>query len=161
MIRKGDILLIRNYLDPVSWIISLVTKSNWTHTAWCISDTQLLELRSNGLAIRPINKYYQRPHYKIKLLRLKRITKEEIHKATEYIWSFGNNRNYFKFFWTLILIGFGYVRKRPIVSCSGCMAYCLSRVGFYFKKGKNPLLITPADIDQSKNTTNITAKELF
>jgi len=161
MIRKGDILLVRNLLDPVSWIISLVTKSKWTHTAWCISETQLFELRSNGLTAHPINKYYRKPYYKIKLLRLKGLKKQKIKKAMNYIWGFGHNRNYFKFFWTLILIGFGYVRKSPIVSCSGCIAYCLSQVGFYFKKGKNPLLITPADIDQSKKTINITAKELF
>jgi len=74
---------------------------------------------------------------------------------------YDRGRTYIKFLWTLILIGCGYIRKRPIMSCSGMIANCLNQVGFYFKKFKNPLLITPADINNSKLTKNITAKELI
>ncbi len=161
MIKKGDLLLVRNLLDPISWIISWFTHSKWTHVAWCLSDTQLFELRRHGLVIRPINSYYRKFYYKTKLLRLKGIKREDIDKAIKIGLGYTKKRTYFKFLFTLILIGFNYARRRPIMSCSGMIAKCLSQVGFYFKKRKKPLLITPADIDNSKLTKNITAKELF
>ncbi len=45
-----------------------------------------------------------------------------------------------------------YQGKQPRDSCSGLIAECLSRVGFYFDKRKNPQNITPADIEKSKRT---------
>jgi len=161
MIRKGDILLVRNYIDPLSWIISWFTHSKWTHACWCLSDTQLFELRSYGLITRPINKYYKRPYCKVKLLRLKKIKRKDIDKAIKIGLGYKKDRSYFQFFWTLLLIGCGYARRKPVMSCSGMIANCLSKVGFYFKKGKNPLLVTPADIDNSKLIKNLTVKELY
>lgn len=155
MIKKGDILLIRNYIDPLSWIISWFTHSKWTHVAWVYNNKYLLESRSPGVIKTPIKKYLNKRIYKVKLLRLKGIKKEEIKKAMKFATRLEYKRNYFKFFWTLILIGFDYARRRPIMSCSGFIANCLSQVGFYFKKYKNPLLVTPAEIDKSKKTKNI------
>ena len=39
---KGDILLVRNYLDIFCWMISWVTHSRWTHTTWILDKKYLL-----------------------------------------------------------------------------------------------------------------------
>jgi len=155
MIKKGDILLIRNWIVPLSWIISWFTYSKWTHVAWIYDNKYLLESRSSGIIKTPIKKYLNKRIYKVKLLRLKGIKKEKIKQAIKFAIELKYKRNYFKFLWTLILIAFDYARRRPIMSCSGMIANCLSQVGFYFKKYKNPLLITPADIDNSKRPKNV------
>ena len=161
MIKKGNILLVANKFDPISYIIKFFTHSKWSHACWCLSDTQILESRTSGVIITPIKKYLNKRIYKVKLLRLKGIKRKDIDKAMKIGLGYDRGRTYIKFLWTLVLIGCGYARRRPIMSCSGMIANCLSEVGFYFKKGKNPLLISPADIDNSKLTKNITAKELF
>lgn len=161
MIRKGDILLVRNYLDPLGWIISWMTKSKWTHVAWCLNESKIFDPRGSKIVISPIKKYLKKRIYKVKLLRLKDISKKEIKKAMDIALNVPRKRNYFKFLWTLMVIGFGCIMVgKPIITCSGLIAKCLSQVGFYFHKSKKPSLITPADIDQSKKTVNITAKEL-
>ena len=161
MIRKGDILLVSNRFDPISWIIKWFTHSKYSHAVWALNDTQILESRTSGIIISPIKKYMNKRIYKVKLLRLKGIKRKDIDKAMKIGLSYERGRGYFQFLWTLILIGFRYARRRPIMSCSGLIANCLSQVGFYFKKYKNPLLISPADIDSSKKTVNITARGLY
>jgi len=158
MIKKGDILLVSNLLDPISWMIKGFTHNKWSHTTWVLNDKQILESRTSGVIVTPIKKYLNGKFYKTKLVRLKGIRKEKIDKAMKIGLKYERGRTYFQFIWTLILIGFGYARRSPIMSCSGLIANCLSQVGFYFKKYKNPLLITPADIDKSKNTINIPTK---
>jgi len=160
MIRKGNILLIANKFDPISYIIKYFTHSKWSHACWCLNESKILESRTSGIIITPIKKYLNKKIYKTKLLSLKGISKDKIKNAMKTGLNYERGRSYFQFLWTLVLIGFGYARRRPIMSCSGLIANCLSQVGFYFKQYKNPLLITPADIDQSKHTINITAKEL-
>ena len=160
MIKKGDILLVANIIDPISWLIKYFTKSHWSHACWCLSETQLLESRTTGVIITPIKKYRNGRIYKTKLLRLKGITEKDIKKAMKIGLSHDRGRTYFQFLWTLVLVGVNYARRRPIMSCSGLIANCLSQVGFYFKKRKNPLLISPEDMNNSKKTRNLTAKEL-
>ena len=161
MKRKGDILLVANRFDPISYLIKYFTRSKWSHATWLLDENTILESRTSGVVITPIKKYLNKRIYKTKLLRLKGIKKKKLDKAIKIGLKYDRGRTYIKFLWILILIGCGYVRRRPIMSCSGMIANCLSQVGFYFKKYKNPLLITPAEIDQSKNTTNITAKEIY
>lgn len=158
MIKKGDILLVHSYFDPIGWIISFVTKSKWTHTTWVLNEKYILESRSIGVVKTPIKKYLNKYLYCVKLLRIKELEQKKIKLAMKFAEDLYDHRNYFKFIWTLILIGFGYVRRKPIMSCSGFVAYCLSQVGFYFKKEKNPLLITPADISNSKGVKNVSGE---
>ena len=64
-------------------------------------------------------------------------------------------KNWFVFIWTLLLIAFGYKKKLPEIHCSGFVAHCLSKFGFYFRKDKKVEYITPGDIDKSDITEDV------
>ena len=155
LVRKGDILLVRNYLDIFCWMISWATRSRWTHTTWILDKKYLLESNGQGVIKTPIKRYLNKRHYKVKLLRLKGISKLKIDKAMSFAKLLKHKHNHLKFLWTLLLVGINYIRRRPIMSCSGFVAYCLSNVNFYFNNKKNPLLISPADINRSRRTENV------
>lgn len=159
--KKGDILLIKYKWCPVGWLIRRVTHSKWNHVALAIDHHYLIESKGSGVVISSIKKYLNPKLYKVKLIRLKGLKKKEIKQFVVYAKQQLGKHNYFIYIWTLLKIIFGYVGHVRLMTCSGMIAYCLSQVGVYFKKNKNPLLITPANINQSKNTINITAKELF
>ena len=163
MLKKGDILLIRNWFDPFCWIISWCTKSKWTHTAWILDNKWLLESRSSGVVKNPISKYLSFKHrwiYSCRAFRLKGDRTLQIRNSMRYGLKLHKKRHYFKFLWSLFLIGVGKRREKSHMSCSGFVAYCLSKEGIKLHKTKNPLDVVPGDIAKSKELKDVTAKDL-
>lgn len=163
MIKKGDILLVHNRFDPIGWLIAWRTKSVWTHSTWILDNKFLIESRSSGVVKTPIKKYLsinKRWIYQTCLVRLKGSRKKEIKRAMSYGLFLRHTRNYFKFIWSLILIGYNTRNRRSYMSCSGFIAHCLAREGVNLHPNKDPFYITPGDIAKSKEVINVSAKEL-
>lgn len=76
------------------------------------------------------------------------IEKERIEKALFWAlaYSYSNANNYFEFILSITLMILGYKEKPPAMTCSGFVATCLSKVGYYFRNDKVPSRITPQDI---------------
>ncbi len=153
--KKGDILLTFCKIDPICWIICLCSKSKWSHTTWILDDKYLIESPSTFTGKTLISHYINSKWYKTKLLRVKEVSPKQIDKAMAYGQTFFKKKNWFVFIWTLLLIAFGYQKKLPEIHCSGFVAHCLSKVGFYFRKDKKTEYITPGDIDKSENTEDV------
>lgn len=157
MIKKGDILLIHCPLDPIAGIISLVTKSKWTHTVWILDKKHILESRSSGVEINPISKYLGKKWlYQYKIVRLKGQKTVKIKKAIRYGLKLKKKRGYFRFIWSLLQIGLNRRTQESHLSCSGFVSYCLSKVTIYLHKRKDPLDVTPGDISRSREVIDVT-----
>ena len=157
MIKKGDILLVHCYLDPIALLISFATKSKWTHTTWILDKKSILESRSSGVIKSPIRKYLGKKWlYQCKLLRLKGNKTVKIKKAMRYGLKLRKNRGYWRFIWSLIQIGFNRRNQESQISCSGFVSYCFSKVDIYLHKTKDPLDVTPGDIARSKELIDVT-----
>lgn len=156
--NKGDILLIKYRFDPFGWLIRRFTHNEWNHAGWILDDSHLLEAKGRKICITHIRKYIYNINYKVKLLKIENIKKEEIKEAIEYAIRFKGRYNYFRWIWILVLIGINSKKKISRHTCSGLIADSLAQVGFYFRKDKNPLRITPSDIDTSKRVKNISGQ---
>ena len=77
-----------------------------------------------------------------------------------YALTLQHNRNYFKFIWSLILIGLKKHTKRSHMSCSGFIAHSLAQESIKFHPIKDPFFITPGDIARSKEVKDVSAKDL-
>jgi len=150
--KKGDLLLIHSRFDPLAWLIRKITKSYWNHVAWAIDHHYLLEARATAIKVCPITKYLNWK-YKVKLIRLKSITKKQLKEAIEYASQFKRKRTYFKYLKIISKIFF-YGQDTPLhgFTCSNLIARGLEKEGYYFipSHKKSPYLVTPDDISKAK-----------
>lgn len=155
--NKGDLLLVKFKFDILGYIIRKVIKCEYNHVAWLINKNYLLEVARQGIIIREVSKYNNKFLYTTKILKLKNITPLKLTKAINYAIDKEGRKNPFKLWLTYIMILLKYQEKPFRYSCSGLIAECLSKIGFYFDKRKKPQNITPIDIIKSKRTyeTNI------
>lgn len=163
MLRKGDFLLTYNRFDLFGWLIKWKTKSTWSHATWILDNKYLLEAKSTGIKKNPISKYLafnKKWIYNYKIFRLKGDKTKQIKRAMAYALTLQHNHNYFKFIWSLILIGFKKHTKCSHMSCSGFIAHSLALESIKFHSIKDPIYITPGDIARSKEVKDVTAKEI-
>lgn len=146
--KKGDILLIQNFFDPVGWIISLCSKYRYHHVAWAINDHELIELKAVGKRKVLLSCYLNKPYYHCKLIRIKNILpcqlNEVIRRAKKAKFSYSYTSSLINF----ILIKLKITKELPRLSCSGFISLFLSQMSFYFCS-KGPKFVTPKDIGQS------------
>lgn len=155
--KKGDILLVRHKLDPVAWLIRKVTKSHWNHVAWAIDTHFLIEARGCAIDVCSIKKYLNWK-YDVKLIRLKKVTKDQFKEAIKYVSQFKGRRSYFGYIKTILkMLCFKNEALIYTITCSGLIAKGLDMEGYNFilPHSKKPDLITPEDIAQasSRNVT--------
>ncbi len=149
--KKGDILLVHHKLDPVAWLIRKVTKSHWNHVAWAIDSHFLIEARGCAIDTCSIKKYLNWK-YNVKLIRLKKVTKEQFKEAIRYISQFKGKRSYYGYIKTILkMLCFkndAFIRN---ITCSGLISKGLDMGGYNFipPHRKKPNLITPEDIAQA------------
>ena len=152
--RKGDILLVKHYLDPVAWLICKKTNSQFNHTAWIISEDKLIEAGRYGVAIHPISKYFNQHLYKFEVVRIKNISQTKLNKAITLAITSTRKGNYFKQILTFILLYLQYKGVLPKSTCSGLIAQALFKVGVKLSH-KRPSRVTPEDIYRSKHVRKV------
>lgn len=152
--RKGDLLLIGYRFDPIGLLIQKVTKSKFNHSAWILTDAQILESGRYGVRINPIKKYSNRFFYRYTIIRITNISKKKLDKAIRIALISTKKGNYLKQLWTFVLLIFKYEGVLPRHTCSGLIAQALHKVGFKFK-AKRASRITPGDMYESKYTRPI------
>ena len=146
-IKRGDLLLIKSKFDPVGCLIRFLTNSQFNHVAWILDSNHIIDYHY-GIVIRSINKYLNKNFYEIKIVRIKKIKKQQLNKAIEILLRTRKKISYFKLILTFILLYFKYEGTLPKNTCSGSIAKVLYKVGFKFNN-KKPILITPEDINKS------------
>lgn len=134
--KKGDILVINYKFDPIGRLLG----REWGHCAWVLSEDHLLESTIWGIYIVPARKYIFNKNYKVKLLRLRNIKREDLKEAVEC----------------------GVCYKEFILfnkkSSTSLIAECLSLVNYYFRKDKPAKKITLQEIIDSNLTESITGQ---
>lgn len=148
--KKGDILLVRSKLDPVAWLIRKVTKSHWNHVAWAVDTHFLIEARGRAIDKCSIKKYLNW-RYEVKLIRLKKVTKDQFKEGIEYVSQFQGKRKYLSYLKTILRMMFMEDDSRfGVLTCSGLIARGLEEAGYFFlpSHSNNPYLITPEDISK-------------
>lgn len=148
-IRCGDILLIKNKLDPIGFFIRLFTHCQWNHVAWFINEHEVVELTTTKKVTTPLKKYLNKFLYKIKLVRTTYISQISLKQAIVFAKSQKLHYSYSSAILAFILVKLHLSKylKRP--TCSGFIAQCLYTVYYKFND-KNPSLITPKNIEKSK-----------
>ncbi len=141
------ILLVHYKFDPVALLIRLYTKSTWNHCAYLSTKNNcLIESKRSGIVISPISKYNNPWLYKIKLLKIKNHSKNELKNMEMYLFQQVTTKtSYFSHFKTFLGILLGY---KPFISkktCSGLIAYAFAQEGRIFSY-KDIDFITPEDI---------------
>ena len=156
-----DILLIKTKYCPISWLIRKYTHSEWNHCAFILDNKTIIDCKSIGIKIRPL-KVYLNKFYKLKLIRLNGLTKKNKRKMKYHLIFIKPllKVNYFRFLITLWLIFINYKGKLPTYTCSGFIAICLKKIGYYIRLDKKISRITPEDINQKKGAKNVT-KSLY
>lgn len=152
--RKGDILLVKYRFDPVGFIVCQVTKSNWNHVAWVLNDHTLIEATTNGIKEIPLKKYSSKWFFQTKLVRIPRLSQYKLNKAMQLALREKKTGSYFKLLCTFFCILFNKTTNMPRLTCSGLIAQCLNEVGWVFTSVKNPVLITPEDINKGTKEVN-------
>lgn len=152
--KRGDILLIDYRRDPISWYIKRLTHSKFNHVAFVIDNERVVEARGKGIMISPIKRYKNKFFFRMKAVRPK-LDYKRLSKAVDYaIMQAGNKSSYFKFLYTLFSLKHHYFTTPRHKTCSGMIAEVLHAVGFRFRTDKNPLQITPEDINSSEGVIN-------
>ena len=152
--RKGDILLIKYYFDPMGWIIRLFTHCQWNHVAWFTNDKELIELKAVGKRKVLLSRYLNKYLYKCKVVRIKNIDNYRLNEAVKRAKKSQFNYPYASAIINFILIKLKITKELSRLSCSGFIAYYLSQVGFYFN-GENSWFVTPKDIEESRKVKDV------
>lgn len=150
--KLGNIILVKYKLDPVALIIRIVTSSQWNHVAWAISNKFVIESTGKGIIISPLSKYRSKWLYRTKILTLKEISPKDLKVALSQATTRKQQEKwaYVRLIYTMISILLGFEGNRS--TCSNFISKCLDSVNWHFIEHKNPLLITPEDINKSKRT---------
>lgn len=152
-IQRGDILLIHFKFDPIGWLIQSYTQSKYNHVAWVINNHEVIELKATGKRRTPLNYYLNNYLYKCKVVRpilVKCKLNQALERAEEAIFEYPYSSSLLNY----ILLSLKITQSLPRLSCSGFIAYYLNQVGFSFCN-KNPHIILPNDIENSKEIINI------
>jgi len=151
--KIGYILLIKYKYCPIGWLIRKITHSNWNHVAWILNDKLVLEIRNGGIKITPIKRYNNK-FFETKIIKLLKIKDEDIkYILLDEIIKKKIKSYKLPIFFTML--GVLLKIKNLRYTCSSYIASLLSKYGFYFIKDKNPLYITPEDINTSKNVKDV------
>jgi len=157
--KKGDILLIHSKLDPIAWIIRKASNSHWNHVAWAVDTHFLIEARGRAIDKCSIKKYLNW-RYEVKLIRLKKVTKDQFKEGIEYVSQLQGERKYLSYLKTILRMVFMEDEIRyGVLTCSGLIARGLEEAGFSFipNHKKISYQITPEDISKAK-ARNVTSE---
>jgi hypothetical protein len=152
--RQGDLLLIRHQYDPLGWLIRKVTKSEWNHIAWAMNSHWLIESKGTGIVMSSIRKFQNKRLYKIKLIRIKDLSKSKIKKVSEILYRRRCRWNYFTFLLTYLLTICGS-KYRPCMSCSWFIADGLRIAGYRITK-QHLRYVTPEDFCKWNRCEDVT-----
>ena len=150
-IKKGDILLINYKYDIISWLIRCICHSYWNHAALVINNNELIEVtKFGGLKITKVKKYYNKLLYRIKFYDTN-LCEKELDKVINCALYLKKNKPNTNWFINGILVLLNKSEKMSGYTCSGFVATCFAKIGFYFNKYKNPKVIFPEDINRYFN----------
>jgi hypothetical protein len=153
--HQGDILLTSYHFDPLSCIIRMGTKSQWSHISWILNKKEAISAHGTGVRIEKIKKFKNKFLYTVKVIRLKHLSSKQIRIVSRKLCKQQNHYNYFKFVLNLFHLLFTHKRKYNIPTCAFLIASELMRVGYYIKKN-NLKYIVPEDFNRSKRSRDIT-----
>jgi len=153
--KPGDILLVKFRFDLVGLLIRRATKSEFNHVALAISDTQIIEGRGRGIIIVPSLRYINNPLYKTKLVRIKKLDKEQIKKVVNYAKSQVGKGSYLKWLICIIMLACGNKKPRKRKTCSGFLADCFNKIDIKFRSDKMLHEIAPVDIAKYSKAENV------
>jgi len=165
VIKRGDILLVHSR-GIISWMIRAVTQSWWNHAAWVASSSSLIEAEKQGVRRSPLSKYALGDRRKVKVLRLKGISEEDLDKAVHVAERMVGSKYDFCLFFDLLRLYILNLRRRVVANdwrhaliCSELIAQSLYRAaGFRFRDDVPVKNIVPADIDFSEWTYEVEVK---
>lgn len=153
--KPGDILLVKFRFDLVGLLIRKATKGNFNHVTLAVSNTHIIEGRGRGIIIVPSTRYLWNPMYKTKLIRIRKLNKDQIKKVVDYAKSQVGESNYFKWVICVLMLACGYRKPMKRKTCSGFIGECFDQIDIKFKGDKLPHEITPADIENYRRTENV------
>ena len=128
--------------------------SSWNHAVWILNDKEILEVRNKNIKICSLSIYLNSKLYDIKVVKLKKISKFKIEKAINIAKESLGRLSYWRWVISLFLILVRYPWDLPQFTCSGLIAESLYHCDWKFKN-KPRHLISPEDINNSKNTITI------
>lgn len=149
-------MLIKFRLDLVGLLIRKVTKSDFNHVALAVSNTHIIEGRGRGIIIVPSTRYLWNPMYKTKLIRVRKLNKEQIKQVVNYAKSQVGKSSYLKWVICIFMLACGYRKPLKRKTCSGFIAECFNQIDVKFRGDKLPHEISPADIANYKGAENVT-----
>ena len=145
--KAGDIILIHNILDPMSWLIRKALNCEYSHVALAVGDLLLVEIVGRGKRIREIEYYERRKRYKIKVLRRKgkkgkeeKVVLKALNERIKY--------NRISFLLAMIDSWRGRPLRRWV--CSSFVAYYMFKLGVVISEDKRIDKITPKDFEDCK-----------
>lgn len=157
--KKGDIILIRNY----TWFgkrIRQVTKGEYNHIGMFVSDNKIVEATmAKGVVISNLSKFEilrKKGKVDFTIYQIKNITEEQRQGMTEFLLDkIGQRYDFFQLIALLFFFSFRINRKYETIDvkkrfiCSELLAEAGDKVGIQFKQGVDKDNITPCDIEQS------------
>jgi hypothetical protein len=152
--KKGDLVLLYYKYDPIGFLIRLKTHSRWNHIGVAKDENTLIDLRATKLRITNINSFLNSSIYKIKLLRINNITEEIADHLITVLNAQPAKRIYWKMLWKFFLMFFN-IPSNICISCSEIIVKGLLEKGIDLVPGKDIRLVTPEDINRSKDITVI------
>jgi len=146
--KKYNIILIHYNYDPIALLIRFFTNSYWNHCAWIFNDRFIIERNRNGTQINWFDKYNNPKLYKIKILKIKDLSKKQEEKILKCLLNYNKKSNPIK----RLLSYFYIIFDKDLLeaTCSGFIAEACSKANIYFHLTKKPSHITPEDINNSK-----------
>ena len=151
--RKGDILLINYFFDPIGWLIKWVTHSKWNHIAFALNEFVVIEGTGRGVKTTHLSKYLDKRWFTIKLIRFKDLSKPKINKLAVDLVSQRTKTPYWKFFISYFLVAFGC--KPLCTNCSLLLYEALKRQNHGIKM-RNNVFINPEDFNSYDKAIDIT-----
>lgn len=151
--KQGDILLIHSRFDPIAWLIRIITKSQWNHVAWALHNLVLIEITSTGTKTVFLSKYINPFFYKLKLIRFKYLSEEQINRISQNLLMIQDYKiSFLKFYLSLFLALLGI--KSHLINCAGIIDLLLKQEG-YFLKRKNRKFVTPEDFNSCVDVIDV------
>lgn len=153
-IERGDIILLYYKFDPIAFFIRLKTHSKWNHIGIALHGTKIIDLRATKLRYANLSHFINSSIYKIKILRIKNLTRKAKEHLINTIANQSPSRNYFKMLWKFFLMIFN-IPSNICYSCSEIIVKALKEKNIDLCPGKDVRLITPEDINKSERIKNV------
>lgn len=149
--KAGDVILIHNMLDPMSWLIRKALHCEYSHVALAVGDLLLVEIVGGGKKIRDIEYYERRKRYKIKVLRRKEEKRGKERKEEKVVLKALNERIRYSHL-SFLLAMLDSWKGRPLRRwvCSSFVAYYMFKLGVVISEDKRIDKITPKDFEDCK-----------